>query len=322
LHFENTFFSSHFSLYALHFHMIDIHTHLYFPQYDADRKEVLRRAFDAGVRAMVSVSTEPADHGKALEIAAADERVFVSLGLHPHYFNEQEIGNEDRLAWDVDELRQLALARRDKVVAIGECGLDYFSHTEVPVTREQKAWQRRGFEAQVALARELGLPVIVHCRDAYEDLLDVLKGTGRPDHSERPCSNGAATEKDGILCSAQDDIRLILHCYMGDTETTKKFLELPNVFFSFTGNVTYPVAKARQGTERDLRETVRLVPADRLLAETDCPFLAPVPHRGRRNEPAFVSLVVEKIAEIKGMRKEELATWTVENAARIFGRSF
>lgn len=281
--------------------MIDIHTHLYFPQYDKDRSEVLRRAFDAGIEMMVSVGTEPNDWDKAISVTELDSRIFAALGMHPHYLNEQDLGNEARLEWDMEELRKTIETHRGKIVAVGECGLDYFSHEEnVSITREQKAWQKRGFEAQIALAQTFNLPVIVHCRpalsaggDAYEDLLGILKRKG-------------------------GDTKFILHCYMGDTTVTKKFLELPNVYFSFTGNITYPVKKAWEGTERDIREIVKMVPLDRLLIETDCPFLAPVPYRGKPNEPAFISYVAEKAAELKGVTKEEIVRSVAENARKVF----
>jgi TatD DNase family protein len=285
--------------------MIDIHTHLYFPQYDKDRKEVLRRAFDAGIEMMVSVGTEPNDWEKALAMAEEDARISVALGMHPHFFNEQEAGNEERLEWDMGELKRSIEENRERIVAVGECGLDYFSHEEgVSITREQKAWQKRGFVEQIGLARGFGLPVIVHCRpasptqggDAYEDLLDILRQKG-------------------------GDTAFILHCYMGDTEVTKKFLELPTVHFSFTGNITYPVKKAWEGTEKDIRETVKTVPLERMLMETDCPFLAPVPYRGKPNEPSYVAYVAEKIAELKGASVDEVSAAALSNARKIFGLS-
>lgn len=279
--------------------MVDIHTHLYFPQYDKDRDEVLRRAFDTGIEYMVSVGTEPNDWEKALSVTGLDRRIYAALGIHPHYFNEQDLGNEDRLAWDIDELKRTVEAHREKVVAIGECGLDYFSHEEnVSITREQRAWQRRGFEEQIALAQTFDVPVVVHCRpdqgsDAYRDLLKILSERGKK-------------------------TKFILHCYVGDTEVTKEFLKIPTVYFSFTGNITFPVKKAWEGTEKDLRETVKMIPLDRLLTETDCPFLAPVPYRGKPNEPSFVSYVAEKVAEIQGVSVDKVAQVATANAKSVF----
>lgn len=270
--------------------MIDIHTHLYFPQYDTDRIDTLKRAFDVGLDMMISVSTSPSDHQKALSIAAMDERVFAAVGLHPHHFNDHGV---DDLEKDILELRDLANGN-SKIVAIGECGLDYFSHTDAPVTEEQKRWQKEGFEAQVRLAQELGLPMILHCRDAYEDVLEVIREIG-------------------------GRTKFILHCYMGDVEVTEKFLTISNVYFSFTGNITYPVKKVFDGTKDDIRETVKLIPLERLFTETDCPFLAPVPYRGERNEPLYVAEVVKKVAELHRISVQEVSDAVSRNKDALFG---
>lgn len=279
--------------------MLDIHTHLYFPQYDNDREETIKRAFDAGLSLMISVSTAPEDHHKALAVTGMDERIFASVGLHPHYFQDQEsrIKNQveerqQELDGNIQELKDIA-KNNPKVIAIGECGLDYFSHTGEVVTDEQKAWQKEGFIAQIRLAQELELPTIIHCRDAYEDLAGILDQEGR-------------------------ETKFILHCYMGDAEVTKKFLALPNVYFSFTGNITYAVKKTEEGTKDDIRETVKCIPLERLFMETDCPFLAPVPHRGKRNEPRFVAEVAKKISEIKNCPQALLETVIQRSIKHVF----
>ena len=332
--------------------MIDIHTHLYMPQFDEDRDEVIKRAFDAGITMMISVSTEPTDHLQAIAITEKDERIFASVGLHPHYFNQQITHNnkqltinnkqttssdghpeysrlrvassfsggarisdssaavgmiqrevfastQEQLIKDIDELRALA-QKNPKIIAIGECGLDYFSHTDEPITDEQKAWQKEGFGAQIGLAHELLLPVIIHCRNAYEDVFEILR-QAQNDNARTSC-----------------DTVYILHCYMGDTEVTQKFLALPNVFFSFTGNITYSVKKALEGTKDDIRETVKMIPIERLLMETDCPFLAPMPHRGKRNEPRFVAEVGKKIAQIHECSVSDITETMERNLDRIF----
>ncbi len=250
------------------------------------------------------------------------------------------------------------LARHPKVVAIGECGLDYFVHQEAEsseqrtknseqgtesseqrtknkeqrtreiadaplavgqlaetavcdqpiISEEQKKIQREGFIAQIDLAQELQLPLIIHCRpskgtvDAYEDVFEIFQ-----------------TSLVSQLPVTDYRLPIILHCYMGDTEVTEKFLTLPNVYFSFTGNITYPTKKVLVGTRNDLTEVVKMIPIERILAETDCPYLAPVPHRGKRNEPAYVVSVVEKIAEIKGVSREVVEQTVAMSAKRIFG---
>ncbi|TXH00952.1 MAG: TatD family deoxyribonuclease, partial [Candidatus Moraniibacteriota bacterium] len=187
-----------------------------------------------------------------------------------------------------------------KVVAIGECGLEYYSHDPTkPITSEQKEWQKMGFLAQIKLAEELGLPLIVHCRastgsdDAYRDLLEILK-------------------------PKTYNLKAILHCYMGDTEVTKQLLALDNVYFSFTGNITYPVKKTWVGTKDDLTETVKLIPLDRLFTETDCPFLSPQSKRGERNEPANVVEVAKQVAFLQGKTPEEVEKALKENFRIVF----
>lgn len=287
--------------------MYDIHTHLYWESYDTDRDAVIARAHAAGVEKMFAIGCTVEESWQCVALADQYPEIYASVGIHPHEMNhlvessniKSQMPNKtknpkDQIEEWVEELR--ALAKHEKVVAIGECGLDYFSHQtngsqqtaenkQLEISEEQKEVQRAGFLAQIALAQELALPLIVHCRpsrgtqDAYEDMLDILKN-----HSSL----------------ITHPVPSILHCYMGDTEVTKQFLTLPNVYFSFTGNITYPVKKALVGTKDDLTETVKRIPLERMFAETDCPFLAPQSHRGERNEPAYVVGVVEQIALLKG----------------------
>ncbi|MCI0447664.1 TatD family hydrolase [bacterium] len=279
--------------------MIDIHTHLFFSDYDADREETIKRAFDEGVTLMISVGTSPEDNIKAIEIARMDEQLYASIGLHPHFFQNQELGiknqaSENKVLNDSrNDLKRLVIANQDKVVAIGEAGLDYCSRTSEVMSAEEKAWQKQGLFMQMELAQELGLPMILHCREAYADMFHMLLTT----HYSLP---------------------IILHCYMADVEMTKQFLTLSNTYFSFTGNITYPVKKTLEGTKDDLRETVKLIPLERLLTETDCPFLPPQSKRGQRNEPSFVREIVQKIADIQGISSNQVTNQTRINAKRIF----
>ncbi len=313
--------------------MIDIHAHVHDGAFDADQGEVVARALDAGVTKIITIGTDVMESRKAVACAEKYENVYASVGIHPNSFHEvkrefsifnfqfsikSQFLNSKIQKNHIEQLKELA--RHPKVAAIGECGLDYFVHTEqgtgnkeqgtgnkeqweIVVSGEQKAMQRDGFLAQIELAVELQLPLIIHTRpslgsmDAYEDMLDILSDS-----------------RFQIL-----DSPFILHCYMGDTEVTRKFLTLPNVYFSFTGNITYPVKKVFVGSKNDLTETVRLIPIERIFAETDSPYLAPVPHRGKRNEPAFVTDVVGKIAEIKGISREIAEQTVTASAKRIFG---
>lgn len=291
--------------------MIDIHNHLYFPQYDTDREETIARTFDGGITRMVSVGTELDDWEKALAITEYDERITAAVGIHPHWFttelekNKELRKNTEGPKNEILKLEAFIRMHREKIVAIGECGLDYFSRADTPVSEEQKTLQKEGFLEQVKLARELTLPLIIHTRpsvgsmDAYEDMFEIL----------------AAVMSEA---SRQTQLTVILHCYMGDAELTEQFLTLPNVYFSFTGTITYPIKKILEGTKDDPRHVVEMIPFDRILTETDCPFLAPQSHRGGRNEPGYVREVATKIAEIKGVGFDELNDRIEANAQKIF----
>ncbi|MEK9151620.1 MAG: TatD family hydrolase [Patescibacteria group bacterium] len=326
--------------------MIDIHTHLFWDSYDADRDRVIARAREAGVEQMICVGTSPEDNPQAIAVAEKYDGIYASVGIHPSFFNEIEkefqISNfkfqnkfknlkskienhpkkDEKMNEVIATLRRTAQSSK-KVIAIGECGLDYFSRNEQgAINDEQKKIQKKWFLAQIALAQELGLPLIIHTRpsaggmpsaagkDAYEDMYEILK-----DHSSlitHPASH------------------FVLHCYQGDTEITEKFLTLPNVYFSFAGNITYPVKKTLSGTKPariaprsgaggdDLSETVMRVPLGRLFTETDCPFLSPQRHRGERNEPAFVVEAVDKVALLHEVTRKVVEEATMENASRIF----
>ncbi len=276
--------------------MQDIHTHLYWHTYDPDRDAVVARARENGVKEMFVIGCTVEESKQAIALAEQYEKVFASVGIHPQEFVESTSVVD--LDASIEVLRSLTINK--KVVAIGECGLEYYAHDKTkPITEEQKNWQKAGFLAQIELAKECNLPLIVHSRgeagesDVYEDLFSILS-----EHAK--------------------DTPTILHCYMGDTEVTKKLLTLQNVFFSFTGNITYPVKKSLIGTKDDLTETVKLIPLDRIFTETDCPFLTPQSKRGERNEPAYVSEVVLKIAELQGKSTLEIEQAIEKNFQKVF----
>ena len=297
--------------------MLDIHTHLFWNSYDSDRDAVIARARDAGVKQMICVGTAPEDNSQAIEVAEKYDGIYASVGLHPHFFNiiEQEISDsklpvpnksqisDSKIHNLIEELR--GLAGNSKVIAIGECGLDYFSRDpEKPITVEQKTFQKSGFLVQLALARELRLPLIIHTRpsvgsrDAYEDMYEILA------HHLSPITHPAS--------------RCVLHCYQGDTEITRQFLELPDIYFSFAGSITYPVKKIVIGTKDDSAETVQLIPLERMFIETDCPFLAPQERRGQRNEPAYVRLIAAKVCELQGIAPTEMEAALERNFTAVF----
>lgn len=254
--------------------LVDSHCHIVFRNFDDDLEAVAQRWRDAGVRSLVHACVEPGEIPAIRALADRFDELRYSVGVHPL----------DTEHWQPDTpeiLRQAAQADR-RVVAIGELGLDLF--------REQNlAAQMAMLEPQLDLAVELDLPVIVHCRDAAEPMLALLR--------QRASLGGCP--------------RGVMHCWGGDPEEMAGFLEL-GFFISFSGTVTFPKAEATHACARQ-------VPADRYLVETDCPFLAPVPRRGKRNEPAFVAAVAARVADLRGQTLTEVANTSSSNASRLFG---
>ncbi|MCS7282060.1 MAG: TatD family hydrolase [Anaerolineae bacterium] len=249
--------------------LVDSHAHLDFPPYDGDREEVVARAREAGVCLILNVGADLESSRASVELAQRYDFIYAAVGIHPH---DAQTLTPDAL----EELR--ALARRPKVVAIGEIGLDYYRDLS------PRPNQREAFEQQLALAEELGLPVVLHCRDAMEDLLAILRGW----------------KGEGVL-----------HSYSGGPGRLEEALAL-GLSIGISGPVTF--ANAHR-----LREVAARVPLDRLLTETDCPYLTPEPHRGKRNEPAYVRYVVESIAQARSVPAETVAHAALENALRLFG---
>lgn len=253
--------------------LIDSHTHLYDPVFDADRDEVLRRARDEGVRAAVSIGCDLDTSRRAVELADRTEMIYATIGVHPH-----EVKHLDDTI--LDRLRELA--GHEKVVGYGEIGLDYY------YLHSPKKPQQERFRMQIKLAKTLGLPIVVHSRDAKEDTLAILSEEG-------------AGSVGGVL-----------HCFTGDLETARAAIEM-NFYISFSGVLTFANAGA-------LRDVARVLPLDRVMIETDCPYLTPVPHRGRRNEPAYVRLTARTLAELHSSQNpDEVMRITADNAARLFG---
>ncbi|MBN1660884.1 MAG: TatD family hydrolase [Anaerolineae bacterium] len=258
--------------------LIDTHAHLDFHQFDHDRDAVLRRARDAGVRTIITIGTDVATSRAAVNLAARYAGLFATVGMHPH----------DAKALDGEALAALRdLGRRPEVVAIGEIGLDFYRD------RSPHDVQRRAFRAQLAWAAALGKPVVIHDRDAHDEVMSILV-------------DWAAGLKRTPLAGRAG----VLHTFSGDVSMARRALAA-GFYISVSGPVTYKNA-------RDLPDVVRTVPLDRLLVETDCPFLAPEPHRGKRNEPAYVSFVASRIADLKGVPIDQVARATTENARRLF----
>lgn len=258
---------------------IDCHGHLNFDNYDADRDEVVARAKEAGV-ASIAVGVSAASSARAIELAG-DGR-YATIGLHPLYVKG---GSTEEEGEDWDAAVFAGLAQNPAAVAIGECGLDY-SRLPAENVAGAKALQRAAFEGQISIAAAAGKPLMIHCRDAYDDVLGILDEAARGGLS--PTANFH------FFAGSEDHLRVIL-----DRGFT----------VSFTGVITFAESYA---------PLVRYAPWDRILSETDCPYVAPKPHRGQRNEPAFVWETVRALAALKGLDEAAASAHLLGNARRVF----
>jgi len=253
--------------------LFDTHAHLHFPEFETDLPAVLQRARAAGVRWMLTIGTSAETSRAAVALAEREPEVYAAVGVHPHDAAEAEEAS-------FDELRSLAESS-SKVVAIGEIGLDFFRNLS------PREIQMKVFRRQLDLARQVGKPALIHCRDAHAETVEILRAEG-------------VREIGGIM-----------HCFSGDEAVARQCLDL-GLLISIAGPVTYPNA-------RKLPAVVKMVPADHLAVETDCPFLPPQPYRGKRNEPAYLPLIAARLAEVKGVPVEELAARMAANALTLFG---
>lgn len=271
--------------------MMDTHAHVNFNAYKDDFDAVMKRAFEKDVW-VINVGSQLSTSARAVEMAARYEKAFAAVGLHPIHLEDMEVEEEHakfttrREEFDYHAYRELA--SREKVVAIGETGLDFF-HTE---GEEKMAKQKQVFVEHIKLANELNLPVIVHCRGkkdniggAYADVLNILQ-------EHKPKAGG------------------VMHCYIGPAEMIAEFLKL-GFYIGFNGVLTFD----KTGT---VEKSLLVTPLDRVLTETDCPYLTPPPFRGKRNEPAYVEYVVGKIADVLALPMEEVKRKTSENAKALF----
>ena len=259
---------------------IDSHAHLEGHKFDSDRAEMLTRAREAGLERILAIGsgTGPGTYDCALTIAEQHDWIFASTGLHPH---------EASVATAADYAEMERLAKHPKLIAWGEIGLDYFyDHSPRDVQKEV-------FRRQMELAAAAKLPIIIHCRpsnnseNAWDDTLQMLG-----DHW------------------APSGLPGILHCFTGEWKHAQAALDI-GFYVSFAGNVSFPKAE-------NIREAAKQVPLDRMLIETDSPYLAPVPHRGKRNEPGFVVNTAEAIGQLRGMSKEEIGQQTAQNFYALF----
>ena len=261
--------------------LVDTHCHLDFELFKSDLPRVVDAARRAGICAIINPAINLESSRQIVALAEKLDFVFAAVGVHPN----------DALEWNQDTRQQLAeLARHPKVVAVGEIGLDYYRDYA------PRDMQRRIFEEQLSLAAENDLPVIIHNREATDDVLDILAGYQATLKESTP----ALAEKPGVM-----------HSFSADTAAAQRAIDI-QFRIGITGPVTFKNAHS-------LRQVVREVPIQNLLIETDAPFLTPHPHRGERNEPAYVAFVAEKIAELKALTMTEIAKTTTQNADRLFG---
>ena len=254
--------------------LVDHHCHLDYPDFAADLDGVVARAGAAGVGMLVSISTRVRRLGETLKIADAYPNVFASVGTHPHHAHEE---------LDISVAEIVRLAAHPKIVAIGEAGLDYF------YDKSPREAQAEGLRKHIAAAQETGLPLVIHARDADDDMAAMLEGE-----------------------MARKPFAAVLHCFTGGAELAKRALAI-GLYISFSGILTFKKSE-------ELRAIAATVPLDRLLVETDAPYLAPGKHRGKRNEPAYVVETARELAKVKGLSPAELARVTTENFFRLYAK--
>jgi TatD DNase family protein len=271
--------------------IFDTHSHLNFKAYDADREDVIKRIKEDGV-VCIDVGTKYETSKKAVELAEKNENIYATIGLHPIHIKtdlmklrtDEDEGNFVPLGeeFNYEDYKKLALSGKRRVVAIGEIGLDYYYKPKTKTRLEEfKNLQKKVFIEQLDLAQDLDLPVIIHCRMAFEDLYEILKAR---------------------------KLRGVIHCFTGSLDEMQKFLNLG--FYLGINGIIFKL---------NLDEVIRNCPLDKILTETDCPYLTP-PAEGKdkRNEPIFVKHVISRIAELKGLTFDQVASQTAQNAKDLF----
>ncbi len=262
--------------------MIDVHCHLNFKSFSQDYDTVIKAAFAAGVTTIINVGTKIDSSHKAVELAQQYDNLYAIVGIHPHHADKPEKGWEKELE---------KLARKPKVVAIGECGMDYYRYKSNGIV--EKKLQKEVFLKQIELSHKFKLPLQIHNRHAGKDILDILE-----------------THKKNL-----QPIPGMFHCFSGNLAFLKKVLTM-GFYIGFDGNITYSTLAPLEDTT--ISELAMYTPLDRIVTETDSPYLTPEPHRGGRNVPAYVILVGRFLAKIKGVSFEEVVNTTSQNAQTLF----
>jgi len=258
---------------------IDTHAHLNFKAFKEDYAEVIRRSFNNGIEGIINVGAKLDTSQRAIDLAYQFKNLFAAIGLHPIHVNDEN--------FDIKNYQKLSGDK--KVVAIGEIGLDYFHTQDIKIIEKQK----KIFREFLNLAQEKNQPVILHCRgnkeeptEAYKNMLEILNSF-----------------------SSKSGIQGVIHCFTSSPKILKNFLDL-GLYVGFTGVITFAP---------ELKETVKSAPLNKILVETDCPFMSPVPYRGKRCEPWYVKFTLEKIAEIKNVKIKEAEKQILENSKKLFG---
>ena len=272
--------------------MIDAHCHLNFKAFEEDFDKVIKRAFGSGVTKIINVGTKLDSSEKAIKLTEKYENLYATVGIHPHHADKLEPEWDKKLEELVLRSRiSLRETKHPKVVAIGETGLDFYSYESNGITNP--SLQKKLFIKQIEIAYKLKLPLQIHNRQAGKDILDILMDY-----------------RSFLL-----DIPGVFHCFSGNIDFLKKVLDL-GFYIGFNGNITYKgIAK---GETTDLKDLVKYAPIERIITETDSPYLTPVPHRGQRNEPKYAIIVAQAIGEIKSLTFEEIDRIKTENAKALF----
>ncbi|WP_099190964.1 TatD family hydrolase [Tepidibacter mesophilus] len=251
--------------------LFDTHSHLTDNRFNEDREEVIKKIRESGVELLLNPGADIPSSLKAVELSKKHDFIYASVGVHPHDVEDMDEGS-------IEVLRELA--KNEKVVAIGEIGLDYY------YDNSPRDLQRKWFEEQIKLANELKLPIIIHDRDAHQDTLDIIKNT------------------------KSEEIGCVLHCYSGNVELAKEYIKM-GCMISIAGPVTFK-------NNKKTIEVIKQIPLDNLLIETDSPYLTPHPHRGKRNDSSYVRYIAETIAIEKEISYETVCEVTKENGKRFF----
>lgn len=293
--------------------LIDTHAHLYWDSFKEDFDEMIQRAVDSGISGIINIGVDIKTSQQALDQTKNTRwpkglSVYSTIGIHPHeaakyapfrqIYSDRNTFVQRNLAEDIAKLEEIFNNNSDKIVAVGECGLDFYFESNPGFTPpsippdQVKDLQKMLFQAQIDLAKKINLPLVVHCRD---------------NRSKNPQNSDCWNE---IIEMTKDHFG-IYHCYSGLPQTTNYLLQATNFFIAFAGNITYP-------KNEYLREAAKLIPLDRIVLETDSPFLTPQSKRGQRNEPSSVAEIAQLIADLKGISLKEAEEQTTSNAKKLF----